>query len=61
MAKKIKNEEVVLEEPKQVIQPKKEKITSKDNWEVKDCCNLSKNFSFKKKPNHKPLSQQLIF
>ena len=36
MAKKIKNEEVVLEEPKQVIQPKKEKITSKDNWEVKD-------------------------
>jgi len=36
MAKKIKNEEVVLEEPTQVIQPKKEKITLKDNWEVKD-------------------------
>ena len=36
MAKKIKNEEVVLEEPTQVIQPKKEKITPKDNWEVKD-------------------------
>jgi len=36
MKKKIKNEEVVLEEPTQVIQPKKEKITIKDNWEVKD-------------------------
>jgi len=36
MTKKIKNEEVVLEEPTQVIQPKKEKIIIKDNWEVKD-------------------------
>ena len=36
MAKKIKNEEVVIEEPIQVKQPKKEKITLKDNWEVKD-------------------------
>ena len=36
MAKKIKNEKVVLEEPIQVEQPKKEKITLKDNWEVKD-------------------------
>ena len=36
MAKKIKNEEVVIEESKQIIQPKKEKITPKDNWEVKD-------------------------
>ena len=36
MSKKIKNEEVVLEEPIKVEQPKKEKITLKDNWEVKD-------------------------
>ena len=36
MAKKIKNKEVVIEEPIQVEQPKKEKITLKDNWEVKD-------------------------
>jgi len=36
MAKKIKNEEVILEKPTQVIQPKKEKITPKNNWEVKD-------------------------
>ena len=37
MAKKIKNEEVVVEEPVAVVQPpKKEKTTPKDNWEVKD-------------------------
>ena len=36
MTKKIKNEKVVLEEPIQVVQPKKEKITPKDNWEIKD-------------------------
>jgi len=36
MAKKIKKEEVVLEKPTQVAQPKKEKITPKDTWEVKD-------------------------
>ena len=35
MTKKIKNEKVVLEEPIQVVQPKKEKITPKDNWEIK--------------------------
>lgn len=36
MTKKIKNEEVVLEKPTQVVQPKKEKITPKNNWEIKD-------------------------
>jgi len=37
MAKKIKNEEVVVEETVTVVQPpKKEKTTPKDNWEVKD-------------------------
>ncbi len=36
MAKKIKTEEVVLEEPIKVEQQKKEKITPTNNWEIKD-------------------------
>ncbi len=37
MAKKIKNEEVVVDEPIAVMQPPtKEKTTPKDNWEIKD-------------------------
>jgi len=37
MAKKIKKEEVVIDTPTTVMEPpKKEKITPKDSWEVKD-------------------------